>query len=592
MKNNDNLSYFEGSTEYKLQNDITINQLLLENVKKNPTKIAIILENKEFDDNQPQQNSSYKTITYKELYDQVNYLSSGLIDIGIKKGDYVSIWCQNRLEPVLFYYALANIGAISINLYPYVDSIDFQHIMNISKCKLLVYLDHGFESFKNEHLQVLNQIIPELTTHATTSTTESTSRLNNSKLQYLEKVVTIHDNNSNNNSSIFNFKSIMKRGRELLENGTIDLEEYRSKVSSQDPYTVLLTSGSTGKHKLVVHSQFGFLNNILLSNKRIGFNSDDVLGNVAKMFLASGKLQLNMHILAGATMVLACDYDKFDPLLWLKWVERHRITTACGAPAFYFSVLNHPQLSQYNISSWSKGLVYAFPLPLSLGESIRRTLGPGILHSYGMSETMLTFSTMPTTSEHQFINTVGRINPHCLAKIVDENNEIVGIGELGQLVVQTYSFMLGYLGDPIKTQETIIDGWLYTNDLARLDNEGNLTILGRMQDILSCFIGLSQVKFSTKEIEDFLIEHPKIHDVQVFGIKNSAKTADIIVAWVILKPGNSTLTIDELKLYFQGSKSISKLPEILEIVNEFPLNESLKPVKRKMRELTIEKLAK
>eukprot|EP01132_Coremiostelium_polycephalum_P003236 gene3236-4050_t len=314
MKNN-NLSYLEGSTtkEHKLI-DLSINQILSESVKKYPNKNAIIIENS---------NNTLKktTYTYTELENEINYLSYGLIDLGIRKGDYIAIWSPNRLEPLLLYISLAKIGAISVNLYPYFASEEFNEIMALTQCKALFFWDEG--------------II-----------------LDYSGVDYLTE----------------------------------------SMVSVHDPYQILLTSGSTGKHKLIVQSQYSFINNSEMIIKRVGYRTDDVMGNVGKMY----------H-----------NNDKFNPLVLIRAIEKHRISMIVGPPSIYFGILNHPEFSRYNISTLKKGTMGAFPLSPALAVDILE-IGFPVVQLYGMSETLMTFSTnYNSTTKQEFIETVGKIFPYC-----------------------------------------------------------------------------------------------------------------------------------------------------------------------------------
>eukprot|EP01132_Coremiostelium_polycephalum_P010383 gene10383-12751_t len=596
---NDKLSFFEGTTTPDdILQDLTIYKLLLENVKRDPNKIAIILEHSEtLDAIKIKQYYKYQqsTLTYSELYDEINYLCHGLIDLGLRKGDFVSIWSQNRLEIVLLYYSLAILGVISMNFHPLIDDEEFKHVMELTNCKALFFSDHGFECKKNDHLRVLKKFLPthfnnndsESESFNTTTTTTSTNT-NDNNFPNLKFVIpldsTVEEEDSSTNSITFQY--IMKRGKELATKGTIDLEDHISKVSTHDPYCVILTSGSTGKPKLVLHSQYAFLNNMYLYDRVLGFTSNDILGNVGKSFLATGKIHFNMLMVEGATMVFVCGQDQIYPEGFMRQVQQYGITTASGAPVFFFNIVYHPEISKYNLSTWKKGAVYSFPLPLPLGECIRRLLGNGILHSYGMSENMLTISTFPTSSNHQFIRTIGKVLAHCSAKVVNHKKEIVPIGEIGQLVIKSYSTMESYMGDPIKTQDVLVDGWLFTGDLSKFDYDGNCMILGRLDDIIDC----GNQKYSTKEIEDILSAHPKIKDIQVFGVPNLLPNSDLISAWIKLKPGQSSLTVEELNSYFQDYNVSSKLPKYIEIVSEYPLSESLKPMKRIMRELTFNKL--
>eukprot|EP01132_Coremiostelium_polycephalum_P003235 gene3235-4049_t len=497
----------------------------------------------------------------------------GLIDLGIRKGDYIAIWSPNRLEPLLLYFSLAKIGAISVNLYPYFASEEFKEIMTLTQCKALFFWDEGIiESSGVNYLTVLKEIIPELKSQSPT--------LNSDKFPNLKFIIPINDNDTNN------FQRLIHRGKEVMENGIIKIEDYESLVSVHDPYQILLTSGSTGKHKLIVQSQYSFINNSIIINNRVGLTSDDVMGNIGKLFHVSGKLHMTMMAIQGSTIVLIVNNDIFNPSVLLRAIEKYRVTTLGGTPTSYFTIQNHPDLGQYNISTVKKGLLGAFQLSHSIGESLLN-IGFPVVHFYGMSESLISFSTnYHSTTKKEFIETVGRVFPHCSAKIVNEIGQIVEIGEIGELVVKSISNMYEYYGNPKKNSETLdSDGWLKTGDLAKFDTDGNCIIIGRMDDIIT----VVKEKVSPKEIEDFLLSHPKIKDIQVFGVPDPVGIHDIITAWIILKPGHQSITTEELKSYFQGKKSLVKVPQHIELVSEFPSNANSKPMKKTMKEITFEK---
>eukprot|EP01132_Coremiostelium_polycephalum_P003237 gene3237-4051_t len=370
-------------------------------------------------------------------------------------------------------------------------------------------------------------------------------------------------------------------------------DDYESLVSGNEPSIILLSSGSTGKHKLIVQNQWNLVNNGMENNKRIGFNQDDILGNFVKLFHLSPKLNIVMTILEGATMVISPDNDITDPLLMLKVIDRNGITTLNSAPSIYSDIITHPKFKLYNVSTIKKGMIGSILMTQEIGELVRREFGNGIIHFYGMSEILLVSSTSPDYSENRFINTVGKIFDNCSAKIINSQGEVVEIGVIGEILIKCKSQMLEYYRNPIKTSETIdIDGWVHTGDVGKIDPDENLIILGRMEDII--FLNENE-SITPKEIEDTLNGHPKIKEIQVFGIPNDDFNLKFqeISAWVKLKPNYQTLSIDELKSYYEEQKKpLNTLPHHIEIVDEIIFNENAKPLKRVMREKTIQKRLK
>eukprot|EP01132_Coremiostelium_polycephalum_P003238 gene3238-4052_t len=544
-----NLSYFEGPI---VENeDLTFSQILSDTVKRYPNKTAFIIENNS--NNVMKKDEVMKTsYTYSELENNVNYLTCGLIDLGIRKGDYIAIWCPTRIELIMFYFALAKIGAISVHLFPHYSSDEINDTLKSINCKGIIVSELN-------DTQIHNSSIPELISQFI-------------NLQFIISLDEIKDNNYNTMDKVItNFQRIISKGKEIWEIENSYLIGYESLVSSTEPSQVLLTSGSTGKNKLIVHNQRSFVNNVKEINKRTEFTENDILGNFGKLHHVSGHFILLMVILEGATAVIhQQNIQSSYTLMVLKSIPRF---------------INLPEFHNYNTSTLKKGHIGSYPFNHKLGESVRKIFGCGLLQMYGMTENLVSFSTFPQFSKSLFIETVGKVFPNCLAKIVDSKGEIVEIGVVGQLLIKSNWTMLEYYGNPIKTSETIDkDGWLHTGDEAKFDSDGNCTIIGRMDDIIAC----SQENISPKEIEDFLSGHPKIKDIQVFGIPDDKEIFQIIATWIILKPNYQSLTIDELKLFFQGKKSLLKVPQHIELVSEFPLNINLKPMKRLMKQITIQ----
>eukprot|EP01132_Coremiostelium_polycephalum_P004323 gene4323-5410_t len=549
LDSSDSFIYFvnENSSNTPLS-EFTFNHYLSENVKKYPNKTALIVHQHGI------------RLTYQEFQDQINYLSAGLIDIGVRKGDYVAIWSSARLEPVLLYFSLAKIGAISVNLYPYYGEIEFKEVMSSIKCKGII-ISEG--TYQNSNF--LKQVTESLPT--------------------LRICIQSNQNDDEMYQSMLQFKSVMKSGKELMENG-FRLDEYQSLVSCHDPSQIVFTSGTTGKQKAIVHSQFSFINCSLSILKRFPIDVNDTYGNFGQLFHINGKLNMLSSVIVGATMVFITNDHLITDVL-LEIIDQHSLTALHGTPTTYFNLVHHPNIKNANIKSLKKIVVGGSLISRELTKMVKQIFQIELfVNVYGMSETLLSFSTTKDTFEEKFLETVGTIIPHCSAKIIDSKGVILPKGEIGQLCVQTPYKMLKYFGDENKTKETIVDGWVYTGDLAKFDQDDHCIIIGRMDDTIM-FHGIN---ISPKEIEDFLDTHPKIKSSQVFGIPDKEK-GQVIVSWIILKQNESELTLDEIKTYFQDKLSFVKFPKYIEIVTEFPLNRNSKPNKRLMKDITIKNLS-
>ena len=207
--------------------------------------------------------------------------------------------------------------------------------------------------------------------------------------------------------------------------------------------------------------------------------------------------------------------------------------------------------------------------------------------AYGMTETSpVSFQSAVDDPIERRVSTVGRIQPHVEARIVDESGEIVRVGEQGELHTKGYLVMRGYWEDSERTAESIDnDGWMHTGDLATIDAAGYCNIVGRVKDMLI----RGGENIYPREIEEFLLSHPEIQDVQVFGVPDK-KYGEEICAWII-PVGAKETTLDEVRSYCDGQIAHYKVPRYVKIVSEFPMTVTGKPQKFLMREAMAEELS-
>ena len=204
---------------------------------------------------------------------------------------------------------------------------------------------------------------------------------------------------------------------------------------------------------------------------------------------------------------------------------------------------------------------------------------------YGMTETSpVSFQSFVNDPIDKRCETVGRVHPHLEVKLVGPDGDIVPVGEKGELCTRGYSVMKGYWDDAAKSAESIADGWMHTGDLAVFDDEGFCTIAGRVKDMII----RGGENIYPREIEEFLIRHPKVSDVQVFGIPDE-KFGEEVCAWATARPGEA-LNADELRTFCQGQIAHYKIPRHFHVVKEMPMTITGKVQKFVMREKTIEEL--
>ncbi|HEX2786187.1 MAG TPA: AMP-binding protein, partial [Ilumatobacteraceae bacterium] len=280
--------------------------------------------------------------------------------------------------------------------------------------------------------------------------------------------------------------------------------------------------------------------------------------------------------------------EGFDPLAVLQTVQEERCTSLYGVPTMFIAEMAHPDFDKYDLRSLRTGMMAGSPCPI---EVMRRAIG--LMHlreitiGYGMTETSpVSTQTSPEDPLEKRVGSVGRVHPHVEVKVIDPNTGgTLGRNEPGELCTKGYSVMLGYWNEPQMTAEAIDgDGWMHSGDLAIMDDDGYISIVGRIKDMI--IRGGENVY--PREVEEFLYTHPDIVDVQVIGVPDE-KYGEELVAWVRLREG-ATLTRDELAAFCKGRIAHFKIPRHVHVTDEFPMTVTGKIQKYKMRETSIEQL--
>jgi fatty-acyl-CoA synthase len=288
----------------------------------------------------------------------------------------------------------------------------------------------------------------------------------------------------------------------------------------------------------------------------------------------------------GATMIYPS--DGFDPTAVLEAAQAERATALYGVPTMFIAELNHPDFARYDLSALRTGIMAGSPCPVEVMKQVQAQMHMHeVAIAYGMTETSpVSTQTRIGAPLAKQVGTVGQVHPHVQIKIVDpQTGQVVPVGERGELCTRGYSVMLGYWDNEEATR-TSIDAarWMHTGDLATMDDEGYLNIVGRIKDMI--IRGGENVY--PREIEEFLYSHPKIQDVQVIGVPDE-KYGEEIVAWVKLREGQAT-TAEEIRDYCRGKIAHYKIPRYVHFVDAFPMTVTGKVQKFLMREESVKAL--
>lgn len=510
--------------------------------------------------------------SYTEYKEQVDSLAAGFIELGLEPGDRIGIWSQNNAEWVVTQFASAKAGLVLVSLNPAYRTSELEYALNKVACKALV-LSPVFKT--SQYLDILAELAPELASC-------EAGKLESKLLPSLKIVIRLGDEKT---AGMFNYAEIQQKASAASRE---KLQQLIGKLQFDDPINIQFTSGTTGSPKGATLSHHNIVNNAIQTGTVMGINEGDAICIPVPMYHCFGMVIGTLMSLAkGATAILAGEY--FEPEAVLQAIQDERCAAVYGVPTMYIAMLGLDNFSSFDLTSLKGGIMAAAPCPEAvMKQVIEKMHMKNITIAYGMTElSPVATQTRMGDSFERSVTTVGRVNPHVEGRIVDAENNVVAIGEVGEFCARGYNVMVGYWDDVEKTAESIDSaGWMHTGDLATMDAEGYVKIVGRSKDMVI----RGGENIYPKELEEFLYCHPQISDVQVIGVPDD-KFGEELCAWIKLNSGES-MSDDELKAYCKGKIAHYKVPRYIKFVEDFPMTGSGKIQKFVMRDMMKKELEK
>ncbi len=508
--------------------------------------------------------------SYDRLRRETDAFAAGLVALGLKPGDRIGIWSPNNAEWVVTQFATAKAGLILVNINPAYRAHELEYALNKVGCVALI-LSPAFKT--SDYIGILSGLAPEISGCAP-------GDLQAARLPSLRIVIRMGQEET---AGMYNFGEIPG----LAGPGDwARLEEVKASLQFDDPINIQFTSGTTGQPKGATLTHHNILNNGFFIGECMRLTPADSLCIPVPLYHCFGMvLGVLACVTHGSAMVFPG--EGFDPLATLQTVAEEHCTGLHGVPTMFIAEMDHPEFATFDLSSLRTGIMAGSPCPI---EVMRRAIATMNLNeitiAYGMTETSpVSFQTTVDDPVERRVSTVGRIHPHLEVKIVDAEGRVVPRGVAGELCTRGYSVMLGYWGEKERTAEAIDSArWMHTGDLATIDAEGYCNIVGRIKDLV--IRGGENVY--PREIEEFLYTHPKIADVQVFGVPDE-RYGEEICAWVRLRAGES-LTEEEVRGFCHGQIAHYKIPRYVRFVDEFPMTVTGKMQKFIMRAKMAEEL--
>jgi fatty-acyl-CoA synthase len=489
--------------------------------------------------------------TYRELVAECEIVARGLMARGVKKGDRVGIWSPNRFEWVIVQYATAAMGAILVNINPAYRTSELEYALNQSGVSFLI-LAAGFR--QADYVAMLAEV--------------------KGRCPGLREALVLEQG----------WDALKRDAAKTTESELHDLE---ASLQFDDPINIQYTSGTTGFPKGATLTHHNILNNGFFIGETLQYSEKDRVCIPVPFYhcfgMVLGNLACTTH---GATMVIPA--EAFDPVITMDTVQKERCTSLYGVPTMFIAELEHPRFKEFDFSTLRTGIMAGSPCPVEVMKKVQTVMHiPEMTIAYGMTETS-PVSTQCLTGDplDKRVSTVGRVHPHVEIKIVDPaTGAVVPRGATGEFCSRGYMVMLGYWNNEEATRQAIDPArWMHTGDLATMDADGYVNIVGRIKDMII----RGGENIYPREVEEFLYGHPQVADVQVIGIP-SEKYGEEVMAWVKAREG-AQLNGEELAAWCKGKIASYKIPRHWKFVDSFPMTVTGKVQKFVMRQVAVEEL--
>jgi fatty-acyl-CoA synthase len=531
-------SYSCGATDFPLLEE-TIGARLRRTVERHGDREALVVRDQGF------------RATYAEISEHVERAARGLLARGVAKGDRVGIWSPNRYEWYVTQFATARIGAILVTINPAYKSAELEYALNKAGVNLLL---HSASFRQADYRAILAEV--------------------RGRCRALREAICFEDG----------WDELLAEGDTV---SPYELAARESTLDPSEPINVQYTSGTTGFPKGATLSHRNILNNGNFLARTLRYDAHDRVCVPVPFYHCFGMVMGNLACVAqGACVVVPA--ESFEPLAVLEAVEAERCTSLYGVPTMFIAELAEPRFAEFDLSSLRTGVMAGAPCPIETMKQVRTLMHmKDVTIACGMTETSpVSTQTALDDPVAKRVTTVGRAHPHVELKIVDPlTGETVPRGVPGEQCTRGYSVMLGYWGDEEATSVAIdADGWMHTGDLAVMDDDGYLSIVGRIKDMVI----RGGENIYPREIEEFLIALPGVSEAYVIGVP-SARYGEELMAWVKPEP-HVALSADDLAQACRGRIATYKIPRYWKLVDAFPMTVTGKVQKFRMREMAIDEL--
>lgn len=539
--------------QFKAYKDVTLGGLLEMLARDYPQNEALIY---------PDRGLRYD---FSQLEWLARQIARGLISTGVKRGDRVALWATNIPEWVVLQFALAKIGAVLVTVNINLRGYEIEYLLKQSETSTLITIA-GFRD--NDYVGAINEMIPQLAS-------SEEGQLNSADFPHLRRIIYIGEDHP---AGMIHYESLLARSEQV---GDDQLDEHLRLQDIDDVINMQYTSGTTGFPKGVMLTHRNIVNNGFWLGEGLGYTPKDKLCVPVPFFHCFGCVIAVLGAYTHATSIVPLEW--FDPLRVLQYIESERCTALYGVPTMFIAELEQLDYHSFDMSSLRTGIMAGSLCPEPLMRKVMDRMNlTEMTIAYGLTEASPGITLTPKDDSITLrTQTVGTVLPQVEVKIVDPaTGEEVPRGTNGELCCRGYNVMKGYYNNPKATSDALdSDSWLHTGDQANMDEAGYVRITGRIKDLII----RGGENISPKEIEDLLLQHPKIADAYIYGIPHE-RLGEQVAAAIRLKP-DQTATPEEIQSFCEERLAKFKVPREIRFVDSFPMTASGKVQKFRLREM-------
>lgn len=505
--------------------EITLIHHLLENSSASlPTRTAVI--------------HGYKKYNYEKINLNANKLANFILEQGICKGDRVGIFFENSIEYIISYFGILKTGAVAVPLNTELNPFNMHYILEDCAVSGLLCQKKYFNELKSQ-LPLISSLKWVVTQHETPETTNLL---------------------------------------QILENG--NPADPAQPIIDADLAAIFYTSGSTGKPKGVTLTHLNIITNTKSINGYLKLNLDDKVLVVLPFHYCYGKSLLHTHFLVGGSVVL--DNSFAYPQTVLDTMQQEKVTGFSGVPSTFQILLSRTNFALRQFPDLRYVTQAGGAMAPSVIEKLMGVLpNKKIFIMYGATEASARLSYLEPEELPRKIGSIGKAIPNVGLSVLKENGKPAAVDEVGEIVARGSNIMRGYWNDPEETRRVLSDNGYHTGDLGKMDSEGFFYVVGRTKDMIK--VGGNRV--SAKEIEEILLQHPKIMETAVIGQPDSF-LGEAIVAYLVFKNGYE-IPPNKLRQFCLAKMAAFKVPKHFYYLPELPKNNSGKIMKEALRKIKV-----